>query len=87
MPPHPVSTNQAGRLAVTNSVRTGPCRPAFSSAPVTATPRAWPTWRLADAMPAARPAWLPGMAETAAWLICPSTMPRPTPNSVNAAMR
>jgi hypothetical protein len=38
-------------------------------------------------MPAATPALLDGMAETAAWLIWPSTMPRPTPNSVNAVMR
>ncbi len=86
-PPHPVSTSQAGRLAGTKAGEKSPCRFAFRIEPVTATPSAWPICRLADAMPDASPAWLDGIAATAAVLIWPSIMPMPTPSSRKAVTR
>jgi hypothetical protein len=70
-----------------NSARTRPCALAVSTEPATATPSACPTWRLAEAMPDARPAWLDGIPATAATLIWLLIMPIPMPNSPNVARR
>jgi hypothetical protein len=66
-----------------NPVRIGPCRFAVSSEPAIATPSAWPTWRLVEAMLEATPACPGGMPATAAFVIWPLTMPIPTPKSAN----
>jgi hypothetical protein len=53
----------------------------ITSEPITATPSDWPTWRLADAMPAATPACVTGMPDTAALVIGAFTKSKPKPNS------
>jgi len=60
-----------------------PRRLAVSSEPAIATPSAWPTCRLVEAMPDATPACPAGMPDTAALVIWPLTMPTPTPKSTN----
>ncbi len=53
--------------------------PAASTAPTTATPRVWPSWRLVEATAAATPAWARGMPETAVLVMGALTKPKPTP--------
>lgn len=54
--------------------------PAASTAPTTATPSVWPSWRLVEATAAATPAWARGMPETAVLVMGALTKPKPTPN-------
>jgi EmrB/QacA subfamily drug resistance transporter len=53
----------------------------FVNAPITATPRVEPSWRLVEATAAATPAWARGIPETAVLVIGALTKPKPTPNS------
>jgi len=56
--------------------------PLPASAPATATPSAAPTWRLADAIAAAKPACDRGIPAMAAVLTGAPMQPRPTPKIV-----
>ena len=58
-----------------------PLTPPPATAPTTATPRVWPTWRLVEATAAATPACEGGMPETAVLVIGGLTRPKPSPNT------
>lgn len=81
MNPQAAMIHQPGRVAAANPDWSGPCRFAVSTDPVAATPSTWPTWRLADAIPAATPACSRGIPDTAEFVIGAFTMPMPTPNT------
>lgn len=53
--------------------------PEARAAPMTATPRVPPIWRLVEATAAATPAWVRGMPETAVLVMGALTKPKPRP--------
>src|ERR1700722_5267990 len=79
--PQATMIHQPRRAAAANPDDSGPCRFAVSTDPTTATPSTSPTWRLADAIPAATPACSRGIPDTAEFVIGAFTMPIPTPNT------
>ena len=76
-----VTIHQAGRVADANPVPSGPCRPAASTEPVTATPSEEPICRLVEAIPAAVPARARGIPATALLVIGALTQPMPQPST------
>src|ERR1041385_326315 len=73
-------THQPPRAAVTNAGPMPLWADALTIEPITAMPRAAPTWRLVEAMAAATPAWERGMPETAVFVMGALTKPKPRPN-------
>src|SRR5207247_940918 len=76
----------AARKRHSTAFRSGAETPAASTEPITATPRAAPTWRLVDATAAATPACSRGMPDTAVLVIGAFTRPKPAANTANVAI-
>src|ERR1700751_6055900 len=67
--------------------RAAPPRPLASIAPMTATPRTLPSWRVEEVTGPAPPAGADGMPETPALVAGGLTRPCPAPVSANATAR
>ena len=77
----PTHSHHTGWVA---STRSGPSAAPATSEPPTATPIAWPTWRLVVAVAAATPDRSADMPDTAVVVIGALTVPAPMPKIRNA---
>src|SRR6478609_6389321 len=79
--PIPTHSHHTGCVASTSS---GPSAALATSEPPTATPIAWPTWRLVVAVAAATPDRSAGITDTAVVVTGALTIPAPMPKTSNA---